>query len=515
METCRWSVKIVLSILFLITLAACGTFQIDLEDQATSDVEPTLASPPVEVLVARDLALLYLRATFTDKAPADNLEWSARLATPDGLVGATNYLFETSGWTMTVAFPIVAPESTIYTIEVLNGTSGFHWVGQVDAQGQVMGMAEHAGAIPVVAWAGRFRELAEGAGADDYFVILPEGTGAVGVEGVDEQLESLIALNDMSDDDYVHVWGELTCNVEDFNGCRILIDRIRYGLDITSPESVKGWEGVIYSSPFPPGSGGDDYFALVGEFPVQFGIWAEDGSLRAELEGLRDTQVVIRLWGEIVAGIPDWNGTQIKVERYELIDQPSGPIPPAPERVDDGFGWLTYVNQRYGYLFRYPPSAEIEEIGPQGFQVDENGIPLGGLPDGVTLDTYLDYLEENYGNNLCVGIHYGLGYIYISAAENVEARYAICGRTGVGVAEIIQKEEELIIDGISITATGMEIVGEGESLAGHNETMVIRLAEGTRIEYGAAPRFDATYEDYLTKTRPVLLQIVQSFEFTE
>ena len=133
----------------------------------------------------------------------------------------------------------------------------------------------------------------------------------------------------------------------------------------------------------------------------------------------------------------------------------------------------------------------------------------------MTLDNYFANLEETYGNNLCVGIKYSLGYVYISVPENIEFGYAICGRTGVGVAEIIQQEEELVIEGMNVTATGMEVIGEGESLDAHNETMVVRLPDGTRIEYGASPRADATYEDYLMKTKDILLLIVQSFEFLE
>jgi hypothetical protein len=238
-----------------------------------------------------------------------------------------------------------------------------------------------------------------------------------------------------------------------------------------------------------------------------------DDSLRAELEALRDTQTVIRVWGEIVAGLPDWNGTQISVEHFEIVDQPSGALPPEPTWDEPDQGWLTYENQRYGYRFQYPPTADIEEIGVQGYQLDENGLPIGGLPEGVTLDTYMDFLEKTYGNNLCVGVQYSLGYIYISAAENVETRYAMCGRTGVGVAEIIPMEEEIIIAGMTLTASGMEVKGEGETLDMHNETMVVTLPDGTRIEYGAAPHRDATYEDYMMKSRDMLLQILETFEY--
>ena len=58
---------------------------------------------------------------------------------------------------------------------------------------------------------------------------------------------------------------------------------------------------------------------------------------------------------------------------------------------------------------------------------------------------------------------------------------------------------------------GYEEIGPGETLAYHNETLVVTLADGTRIEYGAAPDGAATYEDYLETTRDVLLRIVSSY----
>ena len=57
--------------------------------------------------------------------------------------------------------------------------------------------------------------------------------------------------------------------------------------------------------------------------------------------------------------------------------------------------------------------------------------------------------------------------------------------------------------------------GEGESLEMHNETMSLLLPDGSRIEYGALPRIDATFEDYLMKSKEVLLQILETFEFIE
>jgi hypothetical protein len=115
---------------------------------------------------------------------------------------------------------------------------------------------------------------------------------------------------------------------------------------------------------------------------------------------------------------------------------------------------------------------------------------------------------------LCVTVRYGGGYVNISASANREFRYAICGRTGVGVGTMTSKSDTLMIAGSVYTATGYEFMGEEtpcDTLPCHNETMVLQLPDGTRIEYGAAPIEGVTYADYLATTRPVLVQIVTTF----
>jgi hypothetical protein len=166
-----------------------------------------------------------------------------------------------------------------------------------------------------------------------------------------------------------------------------------------------------------------------------------------------------------------------------------------------------YVNEFIGYQFEHPALATITEHEVMGFPNDE-------LPDGMDNETYLAQLQEQYGTSLCVQVGYSLGYITISAPQNEGGRYTICGRTGVGVGEIKDKVEQVYIDGRIYEATGFEFIGDGEMLEDHNETMYILLDNGTRIEYGAGPAHDATYEDYLMKTKEVLLQILASFEMT-
>ena len=125
--------------------------------------------------------------------------------------------------------------------------------------------------------------------------------------------------------------------------------------------------------------------------------------------------------------------------------------------------------------------------------------------EGVTIEeTY-----EKYTGKVCVSIAYEPGYVYISAPANTGFAHAQCGRTGVGY-ETTAKEETLIIDGKSYTAKGFEERGPGETLNFHNETLVVTLDDGTRIEYGAKPDEAATFADYLA-FRPQLLKIVQSY----
>ena len=78
----------------------------------------------------------------------------------------------------------------------------------------------------------------------------------------------------------------------------------------------------------------------------------------------------------------------------------------------------------------------------------------------------------------------------------------------------MDKSETIVIAGQSYTASGFEFIGEEEPcdvLSCHNETFVLQLPDGTRIEYGANPATGGTYDDYLAESREVLLQIVTSY----
>jgi hypothetical protein len=359
----------------------------------------------------------------------------------------------------------------------------------------------------VVGWYGYVASTPDGAQFDDYLVLEPKGTGEIGLEGVNAEVEAeIVALRDKEEPGrHAHFWGTLTCDVLDYGGCQLLVTRLRP--DGPGPffdaDPVEGWEGTIYSGP--PGLQVDDYYVLVGDLNVRYGIWSPDSALNSQLESLRDTGTVVRVWGQVVAGVMDGNGTQVQVERFEIVDEPSGAVPPPPDWPEADDGMLVYVNEVYKYQFRYPPTATITEFGVEGFPGDE-------LPEGMSAGEYLAQLQEQYGNKLCVQVEYALGYLVISAPPNKELRYATCRRTGVGVGEIVAKTEEVTIDGQTYTAVGFEAIGADETLPNHNETLAVELEDGTVIEYGARPEPTATYEDYLMKGKGMLLHILASYE---
>jgi hypothetical protein len=333
------------------------------------------------------------------------------------------------------------------------------------------------------------------------------GVGEFGIEGSDEAINAeIIALRNKEEPrKYANFWGTLRCDVIDYGGCQLLVTRIRSGTELTDPEPVEGWEGTIigltYDEPGAPQP--DDAFILKGEYPVHYGIdsyIAENGwpIYREELESRRDTGQTIRVWGDLVCGFPDVNACQIRVRRLEADGA----------EVDAYEGWATYNNEFYGYQIRYPAGSTITEQGPDGFPSDE-------LPEGMTADEYLEQLTDLYSDQLCVGIHYSYGYINILAPTETDFRYATCGRTGVGVGELVEKTEEVYIAGSVYTSEGFEFIGSNEMLPEHNETLVITLLDGTRIEYGARPAADATYEDYLMEAKLVLMEILSTYEVME
>lgn len=184
--------------------------------------------------------------------------------------------------------------------------------------------------IVVVGWMGYIVNTPEGAQFDDYVIILPENqVGEFGIEGKSEDVEAqIVALRDREEPGkYAHFWGTLTCEVIDYGGCQLLVEMLRVDGpgEFFDPEIVHGWEGTIVSLSYdePGAPQPDDSFILAGEYPVQYGIdsaiSAESGErdLAEVILALRDSGTPVRIWGEVLCGVPDAGGCSIQVYKIE------------------------------------------------------------------------------------------------------------------------------------------------------------------------------------------------------
>ena len=81
----------------------------------------------------RDYTIYYLRENEAIVLP-DPSVWSGGNVTPDGLLGYSTYIYKSGSIVVTVGFPIVLPENTIFDVKVENqGT--IVWQGHI-YQGQ-------------------------------------------------------------------------------------------------------------------------------------------------------------------------------------------------------------------------------------------------------------------------------------------------------------------------------------------------------------------------------------------
>ena len=168
--------------------------------------------------------------------------------------------------------------------------------------------------------------------ASSKLILSPEGFGSVYITGETAEVEDqILAIRDKAmPANKANLWGKLDCPSMDT--CLLTVSQMRVDGpgEFPAADSVNGWEGVIYNGPPGPRSGGDDYFALLGPMPFQFGIDGADDNIRQQIESLRDTKQAVKIYGEIFAGRLDWNAAQIIVTSIELVDADPSQIPAAP-----------------------------------------------------------------------------------------------------------------------------------------------------------------------------------------
>jgi putative hemolysin len=85
----------------------------------------------------------------------------------------------------------------------------------------------------------------------------------------------------------------------------------------STTEAIADWWGVIKSTP--PGAQYDDYFERqdLGQI-IYFGIDSMDPAISSQIEALRDSGKIVHLYGTLFSNVPDYNGSQIQVNRIDV-----------------------------------------------------------------------------------------------------------------------------------------------------------------------------------------------------
>jgi len=358
-------------------------------------------------------------------------------------------------------------------------------------------------------WLGYISSLPEDDAYDDKLVLLPEGSGELGIRGATDEIENeIIALRDKeAPGKDAHFWGTVECGISDFNNCQMVVDRLRYGATASAAEPVDGWAGMLSSSTFNGST--SMIFTLDSLYPIAYSIHSNDPIIRQELKTMAGGQVRIRVWGDLLTGIPDVNGSRIQAVKIEVLDDTSEAQPVTPQTGPDlRANWRTYNNPLVGYQIQYPENASISEHPIISFPQDE-------LPEGMNNEDYMEQLDERYGPYLCVTLEYGLGYISISAPENKGNHYIICGRSGTAAGDTKGISETIQIGDETFTAKGILVKANSDALDQSGETLWVELDNGTVIEYGSRSVSEATLTDYEMKGAEMICDIIETFRLDE
>ena len=265
-------------------------------------------------------------------------------------------------------------------------------------------------------WWGVIKSTEPGAQYDDYFE--RQDLGQIiyfGIDSMDPAVQAQIeALRDSGK--IVHLYGTLFSNVPDYNGSQIQVDRIEEQasggyMPPGYTEEIADWWGVIKSTE--PGAQYDDYFERqdLGQI-IYFGIDSMDPAVKSQIEALRDSGKIVHLYGTLLSNVPDYNGSQIQVDRIE--EQASGGyMPPGTsEEIADWWGVIKstqpgaqyddyFERQDLGQIIYFgidsmdpAVKSQIEALRDSGKIVNLYGTLLSNVPDYNGSQIQVDRIEE-------------------------------------------------------------------------------------------------------------------------
>ncbi len=364
--------------------------------------------------------------------------------------------------------------------------------------------------VEVIGWSGRVYSLPVGDEYDDLLNLEPQGAGIIGITGIDPETESqIIDLRDSGK--LANFWGTLTCGVNDFNSCQLIVKRVRP--EGPGPffelERIEGWYGSLIRKN--AGTEADDAFVLAGDFPIQYGVGSSVPLINEAMASLVNTNTGVQIWGQVICGVPDAGNCHIYVTDLSIVSD-TNPTRPTEipsvlrSEIKPDSTWLTFSQAAIGIEFQYPPEARVITL-PAEY------LPPAKLPQNESDEEIIDLINQRYQNTLCIRIEYRFGFIYISPPANRGDKYVQCTAKGFPPGEIINKTESTMTDNAYQLFNGFEIAGQGINLDKHNETFAATLGNGYTIQYGSVVNPDTTYASYLLSTKQTLLAILASIRF--
>jgi hypothetical protein len=401
-------------VLSTLIISSCGpTTPGPSEVPTTAPSEPPAEVPtaaPTEAAVevpdpvrARDATLAYVIANYGEQAPAPGLIWTEESITPEGLVGSSSFQYTAEDWVVTVSFPVVAPEATVYQVAAANQSTGFQWEGEVDAAGQVTEQAV------VEAPDAGIRFSYDDAIVDEVVpeTVPPEehpepGTGVI-PEHIGLAFNGYV-LPDTFHEPYIHIYpvdeleagweyaGTIVAELQQmlaekpaapepipflpvFNAGQMMRAQVAY-LDFQNGTGVRFL--TQYDQAYIPINNHEMFYTFQGltsdgKYYVAAILPVSHPSLPAEGTGIPggDWEAFAQNFETYASDIeqqldaqdassftPDLSLLDAMIQ--SLVAAPASAVPPATE--DDPYpGWAGYVNTDYMFAFRYPTTWSLEE----------------------------------------------------------------------------------------------------------------------------------------------------------